>query len=61
MTSHENAESGIKLVINNLIKQFRIPENLNYYSQQDFKKAERQFIKYGLSHGFIMEKADADR
>ncbi len=32
-------------------KAFRIPENLNYYSPEDFKRAERKFIKLGLTRG----------
>jgi hypothetical protein len=38
--------------LNNLItiyrKAFQLPENLNHYSEHDFKQAERQFIKFML-------------
>lgn len=33
-------------------KAFRIPENLNYYSEEDYKTAERNFIKHAMHNGF---------
>ena len=32
--------SGVKLLKEMYRKKFRIPENINYYSKEDFKKAE---------------------
>ena len=37
-------------------KAFRIPENLNYYSAEDFKTAERSFIKHAILHGVEPKK-----
>ena len=40
------------LGINKLAKKyrelFRIPENLNHYSEEDYKIAERKFLKFAL-------------
>ena len=42
---------GKKELLRKYRKAFRIPENLNYYSKEDFKSAERQFIKYAILNG----------
>ncbi len=34
-------------------KAFHIPENINYYSEEDYKNAERRFIKYAMLKGDI--------
>ena len=38
--------------INKLLKRyreiFRIPENLNHYSSEDYRIAEKKFLKYAL-------------
>ena len=34
-------------------KVFRIPENLNHYSEENLKNAERNFIKYCIINGKI--------
>ena len=39
---------GLKTLIDLYRKAFQIPENTNHYSEQDFKIAERQFVKYML-------------
>ena len=41
-------DSGIKLLLRKYRKIFQISENLNYYSDEDYKIAERKFIKYAL-------------
>ena len=33
--------------------EFRIPENLNHYSDEDFKKAERKYLKFLFMEGGI--------
>jgi len=43
--------NGIKLIIKKYKKEFRIPENLNYYSEEDYQKAEKQFIRFCLGTG----------
>ena len=36
---------GIKMLIKKGKKRFRISENLSYYSEKDYKKAEKKYIK----------------
>jgi hypothetical protein len=43
--------SGISLLIEEYRKRFRIPENLDHYSDEDFQEAEKKYIKYRLFHG----------
>jgi hypothetical protein len=45
------AESGIKKLVESYKKAFRIPENLNFYSNEDYKKAERKFVKIAIRLG----------
>jgi hypothetical protein len=56
-TSREN--SGIHKLISKHKNTFRIPENLNHYSEEDYKSAERKYIKYVLMKGTI-EVADSE-
>ena len=46
-------DRGIKVLIKIYKEKFEIPENLNHYSDSDYKKAEKKFLKYALSHGNI--------
>jgi hypothetical protein len=43
-----NHKSGIRLLLNRYRTLFRIPENLDHYSREDYRKAERQFLKLAL-------------
>ena len=49
--NHRDEKSGVKLLVNKYRGQFRIAENLNYYSKENYKIAERKFLKYALSRG----------
>ena len=40
--------SGLKSLINKYRKLFRTPENLNHYSEEEYKVAERKFLKFSL-------------
>jgi hypothetical protein len=40
--------SGIKRLLRKYRDVFKIPENLNHYSDEDYKIAERKFLKYAL-------------
>jgi hypothetical protein len=40
---------GIKLLVEKYRNEFRQPENTNYYSQDDYKEAERKFVKMCLN------------
>ena len=39
---------GFGLLVGKYREIFRIPENVNHYSDKDFKMAERKFLKYAL-------------
>ncbi len=41
-------DTGIKKLINMYKEIFRVPENLNHYSVEDYKIAEKKFVKYSL-------------
>ena len=43
--------SGVKLLRQMYRKKFRIPENIDYYSKEDFKKAEKKYVKLCLLNG----------
>jgi len=43
--------SGIKLLVNECRRKFRIPENVYYYSENDYKQAEKKFVKFCLKNG----------
>jgi hypothetical protein len=42
---------GIKALLARYRKQFRVKENLNYYSKEDYQKAEKKYLKYRLTNG----------
>ncbi len=48
MRKESNKNVGIELLVKRCKKEFRIPENLNFYSQEDYRMAERKFIKHTL-------------
>lgn len=43
--------NGIKSIIKKCRKEFRIPENVNHYSERDFKHAEKKYLKLCLHTG----------
>jgi hypothetical protein len=45
--SKENA--GMRRLLKKYRNMFQIPENLNHYSEADYKIAERKFLKYALA------------
>ena len=51
MKNEFSANAGIKLLVKEYRKIFRIHENLNHYSEQDYQAAERKFLKYALDAG----------
>jgi hypothetical protein len=36
---------GLEKIIKNGKDAFRIPENLKYYSEEDFREAEKKYLK----------------
>ncbi len=45
------ATSGMDRLVEKYRRQFRIPENLNYYSERDFHHAEREYLRFCLTRG----------
>jgi hypothetical protein len=43
--------TGIKLLVEKYRKKFRIAENINHYSEENYKIAERKFLKFALGMG----------
>lgn len=50
--------TGLKLLINECRKNFRIPENLDHYSAEDLKGAEKKYVKYCLNGGGYLKSID---
>ena len=42
---------GVKLLRKMYRKKFRVPENTNFYSKEDLKKAEKKYVKLCLITG----------
>ena len=54
---------GIKKLTQKYRTIFRIPENLNHYSEKDLQIAERKFLKYAMEDGiaFIDRRSATNR
>ncbi len=50
--------SGVKLLRDRYRKKFRVPENMNFYSKEDLKKAEKKYVKLCLITGNYNEKGN---
>ena len=48
MEKYSNPNKGIKLLIQKCRKEFRRTENTQFYEDEDFKAAERKFVKFCL-------------
>lgn len=44
-------KTGLERLIRECRKRFRIPENLNHYSDEDLREAEKKFLKLCLLAG----------
>ena len=42
---------GIDRLLDKYRERFRIPENLDHYSEADFHEAERQYLRFCLTNG----------
>lgn len=42
---------GIDRIIAQYRRKFRVPENLDHYSEADFHEAERRYLHFCLTHG----------
>jgi hypothetical protein len=50
--------TGLRLLINACRQNFRVPENLDYYSPEDLRDAEKKYVKYCLNDGGYLESID---
>ena len=48
MRKNSKKPTSIELLINRYKEIFRIPENLFYYKKEDYRLAERKFLKWAL-------------
>ena len=48
MGKENEVETGIRSLVEGYRDAFRIPENLDHYSDESYKFAEKKFIRYAL-------------
>ena len=48
MSSNTSNTHGIELLVEKCRDEFRRPENTDYYTENDYKEAERKFVKFSL-------------
>jgi hypothetical protein len=48
MSNTTSAAHGIELLVEKCRDEFRRPENTDYYTENDYKEAERKFVKFRL-------------
>jgi len=44
-------KNGLKALIKKYRKKFRIPENIDHYAEDDFRRAEKKYLKFCLTTG----------
>lgn len=49
MSNSTGATQGIGLLVEQCRNEFRRPENTNYYTLDDYKEAERKYVKLCLT------------
>jgi len=57
MDSCSDSRNGLRVMVEKYKNMFRIPENVDYYSEEDYRLAERKFLKYLMEQ----RKRDAER
>jgi len=55
MKSEPEYTTGIEQLVKTYRKSFQIPENKNHYSENDYKIAERKYLKFALESGQELE------
>ena len=55
MKSEPEYTTGIEQMVKTYRKNFQIPENQNHYSENDYKVAERKYLKFALESGQKLE------
>jgi hypothetical protein len=48
MANRRYTKNGIKLLVQKCREQFRISENLEHYSDREYREAERKYVKLCL-------------
>ena len=48
---NSKSKNGRKRLIVKFKEEFQRPENLKYYSKQDFMKAQKRYVTYRLNQG----------
>jgi hypothetical protein len=51
MGEEASGKNGLELLIRECRKRFRIAENLNHYSAEDLREAEKKFLRLCLITG----------
>jgi hypothetical protein len=49
MSNNPKKDKEIRLLIQKCRNEFRRPENINFYSENDLKEAEKKFVKFSLT------------
>ncbi len=49
MADGQRTDQGIRLLIQRYRSEFRRPENINFYSENDLKAAEKKYVKFCLT------------
>ena len=49
MANSTNTDKGIRLLIQKCRNDFRRSENIDYYTENDFKDAEKKYVKFCLT------------
>ena len=47
---------GTKLLVKKFRNNFRIPENINYYSKEDYQRAEKKYLRFCLTTGMCEDR-----
>ena len=48
--------TGKKRLVNKFKNNFRIPENINYYSKEDYQRAEKKYLRFCLTTGMCEDR-----
>ena len=49
MDNASNTNQGIRLLIQKCREEFRLPENSDFYSENNYREAERKYVKFCLT------------
>jgi len=55
MDFQDRSPHEIRQLVQKYKLDFRIPENLNHYADEDYRAAEKQFVRFCLKNGCALE------